>query len=414
MIFQASPLLVLLSSLIFGLGITLGWPNHILLAFFYTFFISILTVQYIYTINKYSEFTGLWLILILVVCNHVGIFLGYSLASGADYMLWPADAIDHHLPNAIAVSKWILGEDTIEIFSDNPFSKIYISNIWVGIFFAIFGIFPIVSGLAMLIIKLCTIYLIYRSALILTKTKFIALTAAIIYGLLPTLTFYTIQFYKDFFIQFLIAVIIFIQLKSIKQPKFALLIPLPLAILFVERFYLLVIICITLVLYYWSQSGRIIPKILIFLLGGYVSYFVLNYYFPEQNISQLMEIIKNFEIAQNDSTDVTPTTNIVLDLFRIIFTPFFNFYKVDQYKYFDSLLTFGGFIHQLIIIFYLRGLWVYRDNRFVLLNFGFLFLLIILAMIMPYDGRARDSFYPLVSIFTAIGINSLLKSKISN
>lgn len=411
MIFVASPLLVFLSALIFSLSITLGWPNYIALSLFYTLFMFSMAVQLIYASHKKSQFVGLSLVVLLVLCNHLGIFLGFSLASGPDYMLWPADTIDHHLPNAITVSKWILGEGEIEIFSDNPFSKIYVSNIWVGIFFAAFGVYPVISGIAMLAIKLVTIYLIYRSAIILTKDKFIALAAAIIYGLLPTITFYTIQFYKDFFIHFLVALILFILSKSINRPKLAIFMALPLAILFVERFYLLVMICAALVLYYWGQSGKFFLKILILALGGLVSFVVFDHYFSGQGVNELIESVHAFESAQNESTDVTPTTNIALDLFRIAFTPFFNFYKLDQYQKFDSLLTFGGFIHQLIMLCYFRGLWVLRNNRIVLLNSAFLFLMIILALIMPYDGRARDSFYPLISIFAAVGINSLWKRK---
>jgi len=411
MISIASPLLVFFLALIFSLGITLGWPNHIALSFFYIAVVFIVAVNLIFSSHKKLKFVTLSLVLLLVFLNHVGIFLGFILASGPDYMLWPDDAIDHHLPNSTDVSRWILGDGAIEIFTDNPFSKIYVSNMWVGLFFATLGIYPIVSAIAMLVIKLFTIYLIYSSAIILTKNKFIALTSSIIYGLLPTITFYTIQFYKDYFIHFLVALILFIFSKSINRPKLVILMALPLSILFIERFYLLLIICAALVLYYWGQSGKIFQKILILTLGILVSFVVFGYYFSGQGVIELIESIQAFESAQNQSIDVTPTTNIALDLFRITFTPFFNLYKLDQYERYDSLLTFGGFVHQLIMLFYLKGLWVLRKNRIVLLNFSFLFLLIILALIMPYNGRARDSLYPLVSIFASVGINSLLNRK---
>jgi hypothetical protein len=413
MIVVCSPFIIFLSAIIFSLGITLGWPNYIVLVVFYVLSIFFLTLNIILSIYKNSRKVGVGLVVSLVICNHFGIFLGFILASGSYDMLWPVDTMDHHLPNAIIVSKWILGEGEIEIFSDNPFAKIYISNILVGIFFAAFGVHPVISGLAMLLIKLFTVYLIYRSALILTKDGFIALVASIIYGLLPTITFYTIQFYKDFFIQFLVSLVVFIFIKSISinNRRLALLIVLPLAILFVERFYLVVIICGALIIYYWATSQNLFFKISITLLCGLVSIAVLDYYFSGQGVNELIESVLSFEATQNESIDIVPTTFIALDIFRIAFTPFFNLYKLDFYNKYDSLLTFGGFIHQLIMLFYFRGLWIFRKNRIVLLNISFFFLMFILAMIMPYDGRARDSFYSLVSIFAAIGISSFLKRK---
>lgn len=389
----------------------MSWPHHAILSLFYVIAMFWVAIALIFYLHRRPLLVGPGYIALLIFCNHIGLLCGYSLANGTEYMLWPADAIDHHLPNAIAFSEWISGVGEIEFFSDNPFKKIYVSNMWVGLFFLVFGVYPIVSAFAMLIIKLITIILIFKSALNFTKDQSIALTASIIYGLLPTITFYTIQFYKDFFIHFLVALTLFIFFRAIEKPKMLILIAIPLVILFVERFYLLVMICVALTFYYWSLTGKKFMKLVILALAGLTSFIVLNHYFEGRGVQELIETIQSFESTQNDSTDVTPTTNIALDFFRIAFTPFFNMYKLNQYSAFDSILIFGGFIHQLIMLFYLRGLWIERKNRVVFINFAFFFLLVILALIMPYDGRARDSFYPLVSIFAAIGIASLLKSK---
>jgi len=407
MIIPAAPLLVLCSALIFGIGISVGWPNYIALSLFYIVIIFGVAVLIIQSILSKAVSVGVGYIASLTMCNHVGILLGFSIGLGPDYMLWPDDTIDHHLPNAIAFSEWLSGIGTLEIFTDNPFAKVYISNMWVGIFFYVFGTYPVVSGFAMLLIKLIAVALIYYAAFNFLKDKSVASIAAIIYGLLPTLTFYTLQFYKDFFIHFLVALVLFIISKSIKRQKYAIFLVLPLGAMFVERFYLLVMICVTLVLYYWSQSGKVGLKISIFVLGGGASLAVLDYYFAGQGIIELIITIQEFEAAQNESIDATPTTYIALDLFRSAFTPFFNFYKLNSYSHLDSILIFGGFIHQLTMIFYFKGLWVARKDRVIILNYAFLFLIVILALIMPYAGRARDSLYPLVSLFAAIGISSV-------
>lgn len=346
-------------------------------------------------------------IALLTMCNHVGILLGLSVGLSPDYVLWPDDAIDHHLPNAIVFSEWLSGVGELEIFTDNPFAKIYISNMWVGIFFFIFGAHPVVSGVAMLLIKLITVVLVYYSALNFFNNRPLASVAAIIYGLIPTVTFYTLQFYKDFFVHFLVAATLFILSKTLKRPNFAIFLALPLGAMFLERFYLLVMICAALVLYFFRRSGKLGLKILVFLLGCGVCSMALNYYFPGQGFGELLQTMQSFEAAQNESVDVIPTTYFALDLFRTIFTPFFNFYKLESYSHIDSILIFGGFIHQLVMIFYFRGLWVACRERAVVLNFAFILLLVVLALVMPYAGRARDSLYPLVSIFAAIGIFSI-------
>lgn len=413
MIIPAAPFTVFLAALIFSLGLMIGWPHHAFLSIFYNVAIFGVAVTLIVSLHRQPSLVGPGYVALLTLCNHVGLLIGYSLAGGSDDMLWPWDAVNHHLPNAIAFSEWISGNGEIAIFDDNPFKTVYVSNMWVGLFFSVFGVFPVVSAVAMLVIKLITVMLIYGTALNLTRNKSVALTAAIIYGLLPTITFYTIQFYKDYFIHFLVALIFFIFSRSIRKPEnvilTVILMAVPLAILFVERFYLLVMICAALTLYYWSLKGKVFLKLAILCLAGLASFIVLNHYFEGQDIWTLIETIQSFQATHNAAPDVTPTTNIALDLFRIAFTPFFTLDKLNNYNAFDSILIFGGGIHGLIMLFYLRGLWIERKNRVVLINVSFLFLMVLLALIQPYDGRARDSFYPLVSIFAAIGIASLLK-----
>lgn len=388
-----------------------GWPNQAILSFSYNIVIFGMAALLILTFRRERFQVGAGYVVLLAACNHIGIIMGFSLGSGPESFLWPADTLDHHLPNAIAFSEWMSGSGDIAFSGDNPFSVLYVSNMWVGFFFLVFGIYPVVSAYAMLLIKLLTVVLIYRAALNISNCSWIAITAALIYGLMPTVTFYTLQFYKDFFIHFLVALLLYFFSKSHEKPSIAALMVIPLSILVIERFYLVIMICVALTAYFFTLSGRIFQKLAIFILAALTVYFVLGHYFAGQGISDLLSTINDFASAQNQSEGVTPTTNLALDMFRAMFTPFFNFYKLDFYMGLDSILIFAGFIHGIVMLLYLRGIWVERKRRIVMINIAFLILLIILALVMPYAGRARDSLYPLLSIFAAIGLGSLLDRK---
>src|SRR5436190_2936487 len=83
---------------------------------------------------------------------------------------------------------------------------------------------------------------------------------------------------------------------------------------------------------------------------------ILGHYFTGQGVTELLETISTFQEVHNESDDVTPTISIWIDLPRIIFTPFFTMVKVNTYTNFDSLLIFGSFLHQAVMIFYFIGL----------------------------------------------------------
>jgi hypothetical protein len=399
---------VFFSALMFSVGIIYGTMSHILLSFIYTILISIVASSLLWMNLKNYLFISPYFIAFLGLCNHGGILIGFLIASGPDDLLWPVDAMNHHLQNAINFSSWLTNGGSIEFFDENPFKKIYISNMWVGTFFSLLGVYPASSGIAMVVIKLVTIILIYKSALIITQNQWMSSSAAIIYALIPTVTFYTIQFYKDFFIQFIVALIIYIIFKF--KTKFLAIVFMifPLAFLIIDRFYLAIIFLISYSLYYFIEQKNIIKNIVATSFGILISLIIYYYYFNSRSLADIFQIIADFTDSHNNSLDSTPTTNIAFDLLRITFTPFFNGYKLDNYFGFDSLLIFGGFIHQVLMLFYFKGLWMYRKNKLAIINTSVLFLLIILGLIMPFDGRARDSLYPLISIFAAIGISAFI------
>ncbi|WP_162785381.1 hypothetical protein [Polynucleobacter necessarius] len=403
----APPVLIFITAFIFSLGVTFDLEIYVFMSMLYVLLVTSVSSYLIYKSLKNSIHIAPSYIALMTICNHSGMLLGFLMAGGADSMIWAADAMDHHLPNAIAFSDWMAGEGQLEIFNENPFKTIYISNIWVGLFFYFMGANPLATGLAMMLIKIVTIFIIYRAAMELTNDACTSSVAGIIYALSPTITFYTIQFYKDFFIQLLVSLILLSIFKYRNKIKTLLIIPI--TILIFERFYLSIMISITFLVYFFLTAKGVIKKILMQVFCIILSFIIFRYYFRGQEIYDLFNIIQNFADTHNDSADVTPTTNIFIDLFRILFTPFFNFHKLEAYNKFDSLLIWGSFVHQVVMLFYIKGIWIYRKNSLTIVNLAFIFLILILALIVPYNGRARDSFYPLIVIYSAIGIASLFK-----
>ena len=402
------PVAIFILALIFSLGIVSGFVNHIFISFVYVISISIIASLLIWMNLKKSILITPKYVAFLAFCNHIAILIGFLIASGPDYLLWPVDAMSHHLENSINFSSWLIDGTRVDFYDENPFKKIYISNMWVGIFFALLGENPISSGIAMMVIKLFTIILIFKSTFIITSNRWISSSASIIYALIPTVTFYTIQFYKDFFIQFIVALIIYIIFRFKTRFISIVLISLPLIILISDRFYLSIIILIAYSSFYLIHEKNKIKCFFLFVFGILLSILIFHYYFKNRGIFDLFDVINDFADSHNNSLDSTPSTNIFFDLFRITFTPFFLRYKLDNYFGFDSLLIFGGFIHQIVMLLYFKGLWMSRKNDLIVINISVLLLLILLGLIMPFDGRARDSLYPLISIFAAIGISSFI------
>lgn len=403
-VFVCTPPLLFFVSFLYSIALVSKVVNHNTLSFLYSLVLIIVGLLNISRLRSRATAVSVQFVLLLVIAVHLGFLLGFGFMNGPSDFLWATDTLNYHLPNAILVSEWLDNGGNIEIFDADPFKTIYLSNMWVGLFFYLFGVSPLVSSLALIPIKLGTVVLIYKATNNFVEDRFVALTAAVLYALMPTVTFYTLQFYKEFFVQFLVALELYIVSECIKRPGMIVMALIPLAALFVDRFYLSIMLIVGLCAYYFRSAKRLYSTLLITLIAAVGITGILGYYFGGQGVAELMSTIREFQEVHNEGEDVTPTINIWVDLFRIIFTPFFTFRKVDEYSGFDSLIIFGSVLHQIVMIFYFIGLVRMRKSGFALLNISFGMLLVLFAIIAPYSGRERDSFYPLIVMFASIGI----------
>lgn len=332
----------------------------------------------------------------------LALILGFSLSGGDESLIWPPDAYNMHAPNSINFVNTLNGDQNFFwINPNNPFHKIYFSNMYIGFWFKLFDASPVVSAVAAIPFTLGTIYLIYKSTLLIFKDEKIAIIAASLYSLSPTVTFYSVQFYKEFFVQFCVALCVYLSLRLSKERFFAII---PLLTLFLERFYLFfMLICPIALLEVlkfknkWFQVTLIAASILIVIVFA-------KYYYPTYTISDFLIEIKKTRDHHNLLPGITQQDNYFIGIVRIIFTPFFNVFKIKNYTNLNSLLTYGSFFHQVTMLFYFIGIFSFRRNKITILNISFFLFIILFGYIEPFNGRVRDSFYPLIVIFSAYGV----------
>jgi hypothetical protein len=399
------PLLLFVSSFLFAFAVCTQLFDPIISVFLFQIVLltsSIILIQYARTNRVNNNFA--YYIIFLMVLVQFTLPLVYSFVDGPAFMIWTTDAYDHHIDNAEIVSDYINNFGKLPQW-DNPYQKLYFSNWWIGLFYAVFGASPYITAIATSIFRIPTSYLVYKSAYLLSRNKSHASIALIIYSFSPTVILYTMQYYKDFIVHFFVALFLFFLIKSRSNLIFLLLSFFPMYILFNERFYLALIFSVVLSAVVFTSSLSIKLKFFLLSVPFFIFIFYVNRYFPSGGLQNVIEALYELQESHNLDSSVTPTTNIFIDFLRAAFTPFFSSHKVENYIWFDSLLVFGGFVHQFVMILYFTSLWMYRKFKFLLaLNLSTLLLLLLIGLIFPYNGRARDSLYPLISITAAFCI----------
>lgn len=371
-------------------------------------FVLVVIIMYLILISQSIIYPKTYL-LILCIVLHSSFLIGFILFNGTDNLLWSQDAYDQHLPNSLDFMKMLNGDINFEIIDLNsPFKKVYVSNMFIGIFFYFFGVDPVVSSFAMMIIKLITIILIYKSALNIFKNKHIAFSSVLLYIFNPNILFYTLVYYKEFFVQMLVS--LFIYSLSLNKPKYSISL-LVIGVLSMERFYLGPIFFITFAIFlYYKYKPNIIFTLFIFILPVFTIFiYFLIHYFGTANPFDIYNLFKEFQSAYSTDSATTENINFIVDFFRILFTPFINVYKINNFYDYSSLLIFGGLFHQILILFYLYGLYIYRNNKLILIHISFLLFLILFSFLGPFNGRVRDSFYPILVIWSSAGIYYLFR-----
>lgn len=354
---------------------------------------------------------------------HIGILLGYGLMDGANDKLWVFDTYNLHLPSAANIAGFLSGTDSLRTLQSS-FDRIYATQIFVGVFFYLFGINPIASGLALLIAKLVTVFMLIKLGRILASEK-VGIIAAAAYVFLPTITFYTTVFYKEAFIHLFVVSIMYLNVETHRRGLSISRFIFSAVLLFLianERFYLFPLFLIS--TGWVIIAGSNLSKMKIALLAGAAGAacvgFVLHFS-DEIRFSNLFSEIARFKAEYNAYSDVDKKWNAELmyplGVAKLYLSPYFHPRKFDMFSDFSLLIIWGSFFSQIIL---LGAAWqVLKDLRANVGSFvktkGFLFLpflgfMAVFGYVAPFAGRLRDAFVPLLAIYFAAAFLSASNS----
>jgi len=369
--------------------------------------IGILNISYVLATNCIPERVK-YLYLLGAVAIHIGLLLGFRFAGHEDNLLWMTDSYDFLVPGAINVANYFYGVEELQ-FTMGPHGAIYLTQVWVGIFFYCFGVSPIISSIALLIPKILTTYLIYVLAKKLFNSEKVALIALLIYSLMPTIIFYTTTFYKESIVQLLVVFTLLCMHCVFNENKKSYIfgIIIGVVLLINERFYVAVFLLMALflqIILSWD-SITLRMKVIYSSVFAICAAIVINLY----NLTSISFILSEIENARNaylkydDVTIVNKEIPYFIAVIKITFTPYFTLNKFTLFSGYAYLLIWGSFINQLVILLSLFGIYInikksLRGHFFVLITFSSIILFF--AYIAPYSGRIRDSIYPIIAIYS--------------
>lgn len=354
--------------------------------------------------------------LAFIPLTHLGILLGFIVCGGAETLLWARDSYDIHVPGAINIANFLKGIEGVRETS-SPIDRIYLTHWIVGTFFLIFGANPVASGLALMLINWLTSLLIYKLALRITDKK-VAVSALLIFATAPTVMFYSLVYYKEAVIQLLVIAFFYcFHLFYLKQSLWPFLGALAsLAVLLSERFYLALMLGtpIVLVIFVSKTIQWYLKTGVIFLcaITGWFIYKKFSGFYID--FSQILLSLKMAQQVYNAYPDIDPKINTqlpyILAVIKIYLTPIFTPVKITLFHGYSTLITWGSFLHQFIagmaFVSLIKKKWPWRETALLLLPF--VLFLLLFGYIAPYNGRLRDSFYPLLALLCAPSLLSLI------
>jgi len=379
------------------------------------FSLFILNIKVINKNSLYKNSYYKYIAVLMTLALHSGILLGCYFVDVKDSILWVVDSYEMHLPGAINVANYLAGNEGIRD-TGSAWDKIYFTHILVGIFFYVFGISPIISSIVLMFAKMGTVFVIFLLGKRLFDNK-IAAIAAVIYSLMPTILLYTLVFYKEAIIQFLVVSIIlfFHDVFNAKRKVYSsIMLVILLSLIMNERFYLfpIFVAIIYMNLLFDHSIGKTIKIIfsMIILLASIQFYLI---YSTVIDFANILQIVEGFRVAYNsydDVNDINANLPYVLSIIKLIFTPFFTLNKFDLFGNFSYILIWGSIFNQVVIAISLIGMYKslslnFKKHWYVITPF--IIFLSVFAYVSPYNGRLRDSFYPIIVIYAGYGMTIL-------
>jgi hypothetical protein len=346
----------------------------------------------------------------VLFCIYLGLGAYDLFSPGFSQYLLVADSVNTHWPRSLNI---------IELENIFDFSG-FTTHLVTGLFIKILGENMMAVSLSQFSFKIIGVLLTFQLAKRFWATR-TAYLAALIYSFCPTVFFYNSVLYKESAVQMYVAAILLtiVNLQQKKEWKYIFGLVCLLLFLYFERYYLVYFIAVVFV--FTSNRFDLIRtnkfKFAIFytLLIGWLIYFLFeNNYSLEWFVRFFESIYVNYNSYTDFSREFNQELPFVLKVVKIFFTPYFTFQKFHLFNGHSYLLIWGSFVNQLVIslaiygyILRCRAKGAIADPQLVL---PFFILIILLSIVSPWNGRLRDSFYPLISVYSAFGASVLFSS----
>ncbi|MBN8539930.1 MAG: hypothetical protein J0L82_06050 [Deltaproteobacteria bacterium] len=342
-------------------------------------------------------------------------------AIGRYDVLWVPDSFTLHGPGAERAVAFLKGNGRLD-FTSVFGEQVQFTYLWAALLGVFAGINPVSTAISNLAIKLITWILWHRS---ISKHygNQVANVTLLILMFVPTQVFYGLVYYKEPVVQLFVVIALGSALDLRSKPNaqaftFGAVSVLCLAI---ERIYLAPMLGLVLVVSIiphiksFAFTGRSIASgvVAICAAGVFVVVFFRDF--------SLLKIFDNLAWLRHNymnapGVDKAWNQDIAypLAVIKILFTPFFHPNKLEVFKDFSAILTWGAIPSQVVTFLALFGVsieFLRARLRTAILTIPFILFLVLFAYLAPYSGRQRDSFYPVIALFAAIGILKILKTK---
>lgn len=353
-----------------------------------------------------------------VVITVVGIALGLLLPAiignkAADFF-WAVDSLSTHIPRATAIADWLTGNGTFP-FESAINAQGGLTQLWIGFTFWIFGEAPAASVLGLASFRILTCVVLIKICRELFGSKKFDIVF-LFYALYPNALFHTTVYFKEALIHLLIATALLLLIriyKNLRSPESNSLeiqnivfLSAIFSMLYVERFYLVLLFLplIGLMIAFGLKRRHLPVAIGTALVGVGIVYF--HPYF-QSSFSELAGKIREMREAHKSFPGINIQVNYEIPLWlaflKSLFTPIWSPSKIEVFRGFSALITWGSFLGHVIILGYIAGAYraVKKHGWFHLwIQIPFIVFLLAIAYVSPWAGRIRDSFAPLFVVYS--------------
>lgn len=354
---------------------------------------------------------------------HALMMLSAYFAGAPPEAFWVPDAINQHLPRAENMAAFLRGDAELRGMHV-IWDKFYLAQVATGIGFAIFGKSPIVSTLAMVLIKTFASYFVVKSAAYFERSKIdgrIKLQSLWLFAFNPMVVFHTSVFYKEAGVYFVMALLGYCLLKVLDKRSWSVALAVSLLLLLNERFYFGVFYAggITIAVL-TTQANGLSNRLKSILAGCGLAIGIIFVYFYSGHISlfKIWDVLQAQRVAYlsyNDVSEINRTLVYPAAVVKLLFSPYFTFGKVTDYNFFAQLIPWGAVIHQCLLLFGLLGLLRSNlrnsaDPALILSRATvcvFAVFLLMFGYVAPYAGRLRDSIIPILLIYSGVELARL-------